>query len=221
MIGVLGVLQIDLNARVLAVLLILEVVVVALFDFAILADPGPEGITGVGFDPGVAFGTAVGATLTFCVASFVGFESAAIYSRGGQGPQAHGRAGDVHRDRPDRRVLRALELARGHRGGPEHDRRPGRARRRGGFTHAGRRAPDPTTVLFITGADRLGAFWGDSASLLFATSLFAALLSFHNAVARYAFALGRERRAAARRSAASATAPARRTSPRSRRPCWR
>jgi amino acid transporter len=40
---------------------------------------------------------------------------------------------------------------------------------------------------------RLGAFWGDSASLLFAASLFAALLSFHNAVARYTFALGRER----------------------------
>ena len=40
-----------------------------------------------------------------------------------------------------------------------------------------RRAPDPTTVLFITGQDRLGAFWGDSASLLFATRLFAALLS--------------------------------------------
>ena len=36
-------LQIDLNARVLAVLLILEVIVVALFDFAILADPGPQG----------------------------------------------------------------------------------------------------------------------------------------------------------------------------------
>jgi amino acid transporter len=53
-------------------------------------------------------------------------------------------------------------------------------------------APDPTTVLFITGADRLGAFWGDAASLLFATSLFAALLSFHNAVSRNGFALGRE-----------------------------
>jgi amino acid transporter len=60
-----------------------------------------------------------------------------------------------------------------------------------GFSTGG--APDPTTVLFITGGDRLGAFWGDSASLLFATSLFAALLSFHNAVARYTFALGRER----------------------------
>ena len=60
-----------------------------------------------------------------------------------------------------------------------------------GFTTGN--APDPTTVLFVTGASRLGAFWGDAASLLFATSLFAALLSFHNAVSRYAFALGRER----------------------------
>src|SRR3954447_22519707 len=79
-IGGLGVLQIDLNARVLAVLLIGEVLVVALFDFAIVADPGPQGLTTIAFDPTVAFGTAVGATLTFCVASFVGFESAAIYS---------------------------------------------------------------------------------------------------------------------------------------------
>ena len=79
-IGALGVLQIDLNARVLAVLLLLEVLVVALFDFAIVADPGPQGLTTVAFDPTIAFGTAVGATLTFCVASFVGFESAAIYS---------------------------------------------------------------------------------------------------------------------------------------------
>jgi amino acid transporter len=63
----------------------------------------------------------------------------------------------------------------------------------GGFTTPDGAAPDPTSVLFITGADRLGAFWGDSASLLFATSLFAALLSFHNAVSRYTFALGRER----------------------------
>ena len=47
-------------------------------------------------------------------------------------------------------------------------------------------------MLIGSGAERLGAFWGDSAALLFATSLFAALLSFHNAVARYFFALGRE-----------------------------
>ena len=190
-IGVLGVLQIDLNARVLAVLLIGEVIIVALFDFAILADPGPEGIVAVGFDPSVAFGTAVGATLLFCVASFVGFESAAIYSEEVKDPQ--------------RTVARATFIAVGLiavfyalsswlvgiAAGPSVIVDPG-ALVAGGFTPDGV-VPDPTTVLFITGADRLGAFWGDSASLLFATSLFAALLSFHNAVARYTFALGRER----------------------------
>src|ERR1700750_2228723 len=40
LLGGLGVLQIDLNARVLAVLLVLEILVVALFDFAILGEPG-------------------------------------------------------------------------------------------------------------------------------------------------------------------------------------
>ena len=59
-----------------------------------------------------------------------------------------------------------------------------------GFTTAG--APDPTTVLIGSGTRTLGRVWGDSASLLFCTSLFAALLAFHNAVSRYGFALGRE-----------------------------
>jgi amino acid transporter len=188
-IGLLGVLQIDLNARVLAVLLVLEVLVVAIFDFAIVADPGPEGLTTVGFHPDVAFGTAVGATLTFCVASFVGFESAAIYS-------------EEVRD-PKRTVARATFTAVGLiavfyalsgwlvgvAAGPSTIVDPGALGAAGFGTPD---APDPTTVLFVTGADRLGAFWGDAASLLFATSLFAALLSFHNAVSRYGFALGRE-----------------------------
>ena len=188
-IGLLGVLQIDLNARVLAVLLIGEVVVVALFDFAILADPGPQGLTTIALDPTIAFGTAVGATLTFCVAAFVGFESAAIYS-------------EECRD-PKRTVARATYIAvaliagfyalsswlLSVAAGPDVIVNPD-ALVAAGFATGG--APDPTTVLFITGQDRLGAFWGDASALLFATSLFAALLSFHNAVARYTFALGRE-----------------------------
>jgi amino acid transporter len=188
-IGVLGVLQIDLNARVLAVLLCLEVLVVAIFDLAIVADPGPEGLTTVGFDPSVAFGSAVGATLTFSVAAFVGFESAAIYS-------------EEVRD-PKRTVARATYIAvgliavfyalsgwlLGNAAGPSTMIDPVALGKAGFGTPD---APDPTTVLFIAGQSRLGAFWGDTASLLFATSLFAALLSFHNAVSRYGFALGRE-----------------------------
>src|SRR3954452_12091915 len=189
-IGVLGVLQVDLNARVLAVFLTLEIIVIALFDLAILADPGPQGLTGTGFSPAAATDQALGAALVFCVASFVGYESAAIYS-------------EECKD-PTRTVARATFIALAITGvfyavsswflansvGPDVITNPD-ALVKGGFTTAG--APDPTTVLFIAGQDRLGAFWGDSASLLFCTSLFAALLSFHNSVARYFFALGRER----------------------------
>src|SRR3954447_21585615 len=188
-IGLLGVRQIDLNARVLAVLLCLEILVVFIYDIAIAADPGPEGLTTVAFSPSIAFGTAAGACLTFCVASFMGFESAAIYS-------------EECRD-PKRTVARATYIAvgliavfyaisswlLGVSAGPNTMINPDKLVAAGFATNGG---PDPTTVLFITGQARLGAFWGDSASLLFATSLFAALLSFHNAVSRYSFALGRE-----------------------------
>jgi amino acid transporter len=177
---------------VLAVLLILEILIVALFDLAILADPGPQGLSGAGFDPGNATGSALGAALVFGVASFVGFESAAIYSEEVKDPQ--------------RTVAKATFIAVGavatfyalsswllaNAVGPDTIVNPV-ALMEAGFTTPDGAAPDPTTVLIGSGQERLGEFWGDSASLLFATSLFAALLSFHNAVARYFFALGRER----------------------------
>jgi amino acid transporter len=190
-IAMLGVLQIDLNARVLGVALILEVIVVAIFDFGVIASPGPEGLTGVGFNPSEATGTALGASLTFCVASFVGFESAAIYSEECKDPK--------------KTVARATFIAVALIGvfyalsswllansiGPSNMVDP-EALVKLGFTDPTGQAPDPTTVLIGSGTSTLGVFWGDCAQLLFCTSLFAALLAFHNAVARYLFALGRE-----------------------------
>jgi amino acid transporter len=191
-IAVLGLLQVDLNAKVLAVFLTLEIIVVAIFDFAILGDPGPDGITSSGFDPGVTFDLNTGAVLTFAMAAFVGFESAAIYSEECKDPR--------------RTVARATYIAvglivllyalsswlLGVAAGPSVITDPA-ALVEAGFTTPDGKAPDPTVVFFATGEERLGEFFGDAASLLFATSLFAALLSFHNAVARYFFALGRER----------------------------
>ena len=188
-IGVLGVLQIDLNAKVLAVLLVLETIIVILFDLAVIADPGPDGLTFVPLDPTIAFGTAVGSALAFCVASFVGFESGAIYSEECREPR--------------KTVARATFIAIGVVAclyavsswllavsiGPANIINP-EALVELGFATAG--APDPTTILIGAGAERLGSTWGTGALLLFGTSLFAALISFHNAVARYVFSLGRE-----------------------------
>src|SRR3712207_8887153 len=44
----------DLNAKVLAILLILETIIVLLFDLAVVSDPGPQGLTLIPFDPSVA-----------------------------------------------------------------------------------------------------------------------------------------------------------------------
>jgi amino acid transporter len=188
-VAALGFMQIDLNARVLGTALCLEVLVVTIFDLGVVSSPGPQGLTGVGWHPGVATGSALGAALTFSVASFVGFESAAIYS-------------EECRD-PKRTVARATLIAVALIGvfyavsswlladsiGPDNLINPA-ALVKMGFTTAG--APDPTTVLIGAGQANLGLVWGDCASALFCTSLFAALLAFHNAVARYLFALGRE-----------------------------
>src|SRR4029453_11579210 len=52
--------------------------------------------------------------------------------------------------------------------------------------------PDPTAFLFALGATYIGGALTTVMSLLFISSVFAALLAFHNAVARYLYALGRE-----------------------------
>jgi amino acid transporter len=49
---------------------------------------------------------------------------------------------------------------------------------------------DPGNMLLTTITDTLGTVGGDIAQVLLVTSLFAAILSFHNVLARYIFALG-------------------------------
>ncbi len=188
-IGILGWLRVDLNAKVLAIFLTAEIIVVAVFDLVVVGDPGPQGITADAFDPSIAFGAGLGAALSFTMAAFVGFESAAIY-------------GEECRN-PRRTVARATYIALGVTSifyalsawmlasavGPDTITNPD-ALVEGGFVGA-TGGPDPTTILFITLDAQLSTTIADIANLLFCTSLFAASLSFHNAVARYFFALGR------------------------------
>jgi amino acid transporter len=83
-VAILGVLRVDLNATVLAVLLILEITAVALFDLGAFMHPADGTITLAGLRPGDLFGGTgfqnIGIVIAFGVAAFTGFESAAIYS---------------------------------------------------------------------------------------------------------------------------------------------
>lgn len=178
LVAVLAWLKIDLNARVLGVLLVVECLLVVVFDLAAIVEPAASGRTLTAFDPDTLSGAGFGTALCFCIAAFVGFEQAPVYAE--------------ETSRPQVVVARVMFLAIGFvalffalsswaftvAAGPSGI--VGAAREQG-----------PGLLFGLTEA-RLGAGFTDVLHILFVTGMFAAMLSFHNVVARYAFAMGRE-----------------------------
>jgi amino acid transporter len=177
-VGALGWLKIDLNARVLGVLLVIEVALVVIFDIAAVADPAKEGLSLQAFNPETLTGAGLGTALCFCVAAFLGFEQAPVYAE--------------ETSRPHVVVARVMFLAIGFVAvffalscwaltvatGPS------------GIVAAAQK--QSAGLLFFLTENTLGATFTDVLHVLFVTGMFAAMLSFHNVVARYAFAMGRE-----------------------------
>ncbi|WP_107095064.1 APC family permease [Streptomyces chattanoogensis] len=176
--GVLGALKIDLNAKVLGVLLCIEVAMIVVFDTAFAAQPGPQGLSLHAFDPATLGGAGLGTTLCFAVTAFVGFEQAPVYAE--------------ETSRPGTVVARVMFLCVGIVAvffalsswligvatGPDHV-----------VATAGEHGPG---LIFALTEPRLGTVFTDVLHLFFVTGIFASMLSFHNVVARYAFAMGRE-----------------------------
>ncbi|KAF4409220.1 MULTISPECIES: APC family permease [Streptomyces] len=177
-VGVLGWLKIDLSAKVLGVLLIIECAMVVVFDFAVIGEPGPEGLSLAAFNPETLAGAGLGTALCFAFASFVGFEQAPVYAEETKRPQVV--------------VRRAMFLAVGFAAmflalsswalnvasGPSRIVSDAQEQSAG--------------LLFFLAEGRLGGTFTDIMHIFFVTGMFAAMLSFHNVVARYAFAMGRE-----------------------------
>jgi amino acid transporter len=179
LVALLGVRRVDLNARVLAVLLVVECIVVVVYDIGAFSNPATDAPTlEAAFLPSSLFVPGVAAVFAFGITAFIGFEAGAIYSEECRNPRVT--------------VARATFIAVGFVGvfyalsswamlvtvGPANI----------------QQASTESVGLVLAG---LAAHWGDTtstiAAMLFLTSNFAALLSFHNGVARYLFALGRER----------------------------
>jgi amino acid transporter len=172
-VGVLGLFNVDLSAKVLGVFLIAEIAAVLLFDIGGFGHPAPGGVSTESLAPANLFTQGVGGVFAFGIAAFVGFESAAVYSSEVKDPR--------------RTVARATYIT-----------------------------VAITSVLYCVsawalavaaGKDALAtgpqdpfafvaAWFGDgiatTANVLFLTSVFAALLSFHMVVSRYTFAAGQE-----------------------------
>jgi len=177
-VGALGWLKIDVNAKVLGVLLVIEVALVVIFDIAAVADPAKEGLSLHAFNPDTLSGAGVGTALCFCIAAFTGFEQAPVYAE--------------ETSRPHVLVPRAMFLAVGGVAVFFALSSWALTVATGPSAIVGEAQKQSAGLLFGLTEDRLGTTFTDVLHFLFVTGMFAALLSFHNVVARYAFAMGRE-----------------------------
>lgn len=178
-VGRLGMLRVDLNARVLAVLLVVEVLVVVAFDVVGFTRPAEGMVTAEPLMPATLFAGGIGAVVAFTVASFTGFESGAIYSEEARNPRTT--------------VARATFIAVAFTGLFYALSAWALVAATGPGQLQARAAEEGPGVVFAPLAEVFGPVVADIATLLMLTSVFAALLSFHNSVARYLFALGRDR----------------------------
>lgn len=178
LVGFLGLMRVEVNGTVLAVLLTAEIAVILLFDATDLAGPAGGTVATGALSPGALAAPGVGALLVIATTGFVGFESSVVFSEESRNP---GRTVPVATflSVVIIAVLYALSSwAMTVAAGPGQI--VGRARREGADT------------LFDLAVAHLGSAVVDVARALFVTSLFAAMVSFHNTTARYVFALGRE-----------------------------
>jgi amino acid transporter len=179
LIGYLGYRHVQIGARLLGVLMSCEVLVLLVLSVAVLVHGGREGISLASFHPRNVFAWSAGAMFIGAMGAFVGFESTAIYA-------------EEARD-PERSVPRATYVSVGF------------LALFYGFTiwiasvafgaHGLLRvvaSPGVSDLYFRATREHLGAAAANVMHVLIVTSIFAALLAFHNAVARYLYCLGRE-----------------------------
>lgn len=177
-VAVLGLLWVDLSGRVLAILLVAEISVVLIYDLVMIANPAGGDVSFSTLSPGPLFTADVGPMLVLAIAGFVGFEATVVLSEEAKDPR--------------RTIARATHLAVLLAGllcglsawAMSVSTGPGQVV---AFAQENR-----TDMVFELVAPHVPGVLVDIGYVLFLTSVFAALLAFHAAVARYQFALGRE-----------------------------
>ena len=186
----LSLLSVDVGAKVLGTLMILELLSLVITAGAILTSGGPEGLNfGASFAPSAifagGFGGGAGIALAFAFASFIGFEATAIYGEESIDPKrtipraTYWAIGIIT-------VLFALvsfAMVTGMGSSKVAD-----------YVVANSGDPvlsNPAAVLFNLAGAYVGPWMPEVMSWLVVSSLFAGLLAFQNATSRYFFAMGR------------------------------
>jgi amino acid transporter len=188
----LSLLQVDVGAKVLGVLLILEVLALVIVAIAILANGGPEGWNiGASFAPdavlagGIAGGA--GIAFAFAFASFIGFEATAIYGEESKDPKKTVRRATYWAIGILTVLFAVISFALVTGMGAN-----------GIFDQVAERSAvegvplaDPAAVLFSLASEYVGPWLPPVMSWLVISSLFAGLLALQNSASRYFFAMGR------------------------------
>ncbi|GAA2479330.1 APC family permease [Winogradskya humida] len=178
LVSVLGLLWIDLSGKVLAVLLVLEIVIVLIYDAVMVANPATGSVDFSTLNPVQVFTPEVAAMMVLAIGGFVGFEATVVLSEEAKDPK--------------KTIARATHLAVILAGllcglsawamsvgaGPR--------------TIVAAANADSTDLIFNLVSPHVPEALINIGYVLFMTSIFAALLAFHAAVSRYQFALGRE-----------------------------
>ncbi|MBB6287470.1 MULTISPECIES: APC family permease [unclassified Pseudomonas] len=179
-IAFLGYRNIDLSARVLSLVVIAEYLAILILDFAILKTGGDSGVNLDSFTSQHVFSGTPSIGLLFCFAAFIGFEATTIYGE---------EAKDPKRTIPIATYSSVLLI--------------------GGFyalsvwsmvvgVGADKIVPmlqamqDPTTFIYGMSDHFVGPHLTLVIRVLFMVSIYAGLLAFHNAAARYFYAIGRD-----------------------------
>lgn len=184
----LSLLQVDIGAKVLGVLMLLEVISLFIVAFVVLGQGGAEGLDwAASFSPAAVFeggftGTA-GIALAFAFASYIGFEATAIYGEETKNPKravplatyiAVGLITVLF-------TLTSFAMISGLGASGIVD----------SVLEVSGGLADPSAVLFTVASDYVGPWLSVLMGWLVLTSLFAGLLAFQNNAARYFFSMGR------------------------------
>lgn len=176
-VSVLGINNIDFSAKVLGIIVMIEFLVVAGFSIASIIH-APEGISADGLMPDQFFTPGVGILLAFTMAAFMGFESGAIYSEEARNPER-----TVPRATYIAIIIIALFYAFSSW-----------ALQMGvGPSQVVEQSQELGPDLVFVWIGQFSPVIANVTNWLFVTSLVAALIAFHNAAARYFYALGNSR----------------------------
>jgi len=171
--------NIAFSGHILGVCMIAEIAILLLLDLGIvLSGGGPEGMGMTSFSPATVFAPGLGVALVFVIGSFIGFEATAIFAE--------------EAENPARTIPRATYVAVLLITGFYAFSTWAIVQFYGAAQVSATAQAGLDTFFFKASENVLGAWSVQVMNILLITSLFACVLSFHNTINRYFFALGRE-----------------------------